>query len=73
MRLRMVLTDFKDECGQSTVEFVDVLSGILVVILGLGAMLRFGDEGLLVGHAIMSASHNISGAVLGIAGDVFCF
>ena len=69
----MELTVYKDCSGQSTVEFVVVLSGILIVVLALGAFMRFGDEGLLVLHALQSASHNIAGGMLGIAGDVFCF
>ena len=62
---------FADTRGQSTVEFAIVTAALLVIAITLGVFLNMTDTGMLVQHALSSASHNLSGAMLGIVGDVF--
>ena len=70
MRLRMVLTDCR---GQGTVEFAIVTAAIVVIIIALGVLWNLSDAGILVEHALRSASHNLEEAAAGIIGDIFCY
>lgn len=61
-----------DEGGQATVEYVVVLAGVLCVVVGLGALFNAFESGLVVRHAVSSASHHVvagSGWLL----DVFAY
>ena len=62
---------FTNNSGQSTVEFAIVTSALIVIVVALGLIWRVGDDGMLVQHAISSASHHLSEAAAGIIGDVF--
>ena len=70
MQLRKALTDCN---GQGTVEFAIVTAAILAIIVVLGVIWNLGDAGILVEHALRSASHNIEEAAAGIIGDIFCY
>ena len=61
-----------DRCGQGTVEFVIVLCAFMALIGGLGALWHVLGDGIVVQHAITSASHNIAGAA-GAWADVFAY
>lgn len=62
---------FKNEDGQSTVEYAIVSAALLVVVLALGLLWNLGDDGIFVDHAQSSASHHLEDAAAGIVGDVF--
>lgn len=62
---------FKNEDGQSTVEYAIVTAALLVVVLALGLLWNLGDDGIFVDHAQSSASHHLEDAAAGIVGDVF--
>lgn len=61
------------QAGQSTVEFALVTAGLLAVFAACGALWHFLDAGILVQHALSSASHHVGGTVLGGLGDVFLY
>lgn len=58
--------------GQSTVEYVLVLTAFLAMILAFGALWNVLSEGLVVDHAIQSASHNMVSAA-GSWADFFLY
>lgn len=62
---------FKNDDGQSTVEYAIVTAALLVVVLALGLLWNLGDDGIFVDHAQSSASHHLEDAAAGIVGDVF--
>lgn len=64
MRLQKVLTDFKSDKGQGTIEFAIVTAALLLIVIALGALWKLGDQGIFVEHAINSATKHI--------GDLFC-
>lgn len=61
-----------DERGQSTVEYAVVMAASLAVVVTLGMLWDAVDGGMFVQHAVASASHNVQGAIGGMA-DVFCY
>lgn len=58
--------------GQSTIEFAIVTAAILIIVIGLSLFWNLGDMGILVSHAVGSASHHLEDTMLGIVGDLFC-
>lgn len=71
-RKRLLARVLHDEGGQSTVEYAIVLGALLCVLVAVGLLARAVDSGMLVQHALMAASHNVSGSVGG-AIDVFAY
>ena len=63
----------KEHAGQSTVEYVVVLSALLAVVVGLGALMHLFSDGTVANHAVFSASHHVGGDFLGAGLDVFTF
>ena len=63
----------RDEEGQGTLEYALVLFAFLSIVAGLGAMWHAFDAGLLVQHALQSASHNVSSVAPGAFADVFMY
>lgn len=59
--------------GQSTVEFAVVLFGFLALLAALGVLWRSVQGGLLVSHALQSASHHLETVVPGVISDVFLY
>lgn len=59
--------------GQSTVEYALVLFGFLALILAMGALGQFFQEGNLVAHALSSASHHVTLVSPGALRDVFAY
>ncbi len=59
--------------GQSTVEFAVVLFGFLAMLAALGVLWRALEGGLLVEHALQSASHHVETVVPGVVADVFLY
>lgn len=62
----------RDERGQSTVEFAVVMAAGLAIVVAIGALSNAVEGGMFVEHAVMAASHSLSGA-LGGAADVFSY
>lgn len=58
------------ESGQATVEYAIVLTGVLALVLGLGVLHSFLQDGALVTHALQSSSHGIENVCAGSAKDV---
>lgn len=48
-----------DEAGQASVEYAVVLTGFLALIIALGVLHSFLEEGQLITHALESSSHGI--------------
>lgn len=61
------------EYGQSTVEYAIILAAFLAVVLGLGALWHLFDTGLVVDHALQSASHHLQQVSEGALIDVFLY
>ena len=59
--------------GQSTVEFAVVFFGFLSMVAALGVLWRVASDGLLVAHALQSASHHLETVVPGVVADVFLY
>ena len=59
--------------GQSTLEYALVVFAFLGVVVGLGAMWHMLDDGILVQHALQSASHHVSSVAPGAFSDVFMY
>lgn len=62
-----------ENAGQGTVEYAVILFAFLAMVAGLGAMWHAFDSGLLVEHALQSASHHVSSAAPGAFADVFMY
>ncbi|MEF2655321.1 MAG: TadE/TadG family type IV pilus assembly protein [Eggerthellaceae bacterium] len=63
----------KARLGQSTVEFAIVCAAFLSVVIALGSLWRIFDLGLVVDHALQSASHHLSQVASGAWLDVFLY
>lgn len=59
--------------GQSTVEFAIVLAAFICVAIGFAALWDVLHEGLLVEHALQTASHHLSGVARGAWADVLAY
>ncbi len=59
--------------GQSTVEYAIVFAAFLALVLGLGAMADLFQSGLVVEHALQSASHHLKNVATGAWADVLLY
>lgn len=59
--------------GQSTVEYVIVFAAFLALVLGLGTMADLFQSGLVVEHALQSASHHLKNVATGAWADVLLY
>ena len=59
--------------GQSTVEYAVIFAGLLALIIGLGAVWRLFETGLVLEHALQSASHHLQQVAEGAWLDVFLY
>ncbi len=59
--------------GQGTVEYALVMAALLSIVIGLGALWRVFDAGILVEHALASASHHMQAVTPGAVADVFIY
>ena len=48
-------------------------AGLLAIFIACAALWRSLDAGILIQHALSSASHHVGGTVLGGLGDVFLY
>ena len=60
------------EAGQATVEYAIVVTALLCMVMGLGALLQALQSGLFVEHTVASASHALV-TVFGGMADVFSY
>lgn len=63
----------RSEAGQSTVEYAVVLFAVLGMLVGLGVLGNFLQDGGLVQHALQSASHHLTAVSKGALLDVFLY
>lgn len=59
--------------GQSTVEYAVIFAGFLALVVGLGAVWRLFETGLVLEHALQSASHHLQQVAEGAWLDVFLY
>lgn len=59
--------------GQATVEYVVVFAGFLAMVIGLGVVVDFLESGLVVQHALQSASHHMQSALTAAWADVLLY
>ena len=59
--------------GQSTVEYAIVFVAFLSLVLAMGLLWRLFDTGLVVDHALQSASHHLQEVAEGALLDVFLY
>ena len=64
------MKDLRTKAGQATVEYVLVFAGFLSLVLALGALWRFVQEGSLVAHALYSSPYLVQGCA-GWVADIF--
>ena len=60
-------------CGQATVEFTIIMAGFLALTVALGALWHAFDSGLLVEHAIATASHHVQAVAPATITDIFLY
>lgn len=58
--------------GQASVEYAVVLVGFLALIIALGTLHSFLEDGALIEHALQSSSHAIERICSGTTKDVMC-
>lgn len=63
----------KENAGQGTVEYALVLAALLVIVLGLGVIAHLFTDGSVANHALVSASHHVSGSAVVATLDIFAF
>lgn len=56
----------KNVKGQATVEFALIAFVLIVIVVGLGALLRQMNLGVLLDHAIVASSHTITHSIGGV-------
>ena len=61
----------RSEGGQSTVEYAVIFAGFLSLVLAFGSLWHVLDGGVLVAHALASASHHVRGVFSGVLADAF--
>ena len=61
------------EQGQSTVEYAIIFAAFLALVIALGALWNLFDSGLVVDHALQSASHHLQEVAQGAWLDVFLY
>lgn len=59
--------------GQATVEYAIVFIAFLALVLALGALWDVLSGGLVVKHALQSASHHLSGVAPEVVFDAFLY
>ena len=65
-------TSQHSESGQASVEYAVVLVGFLALIIALGTLHSFLEDGALIEHALQSSSHAIEHICSGTTKDVMC-
>ena len=72
MRAAKSLTEGKLK-GQSSVEYAIVFAAFLAVVIGLGAMANLFESGLILEHALQSASHHLKDVASSAWVDIFLY
>lgn len=65
-------TSQRSGSGQASVEYAVVLVGFLALIIALGTLHSFLEDGALIEHALQSSSHAIERICSGTTKDVMC-
>lgn len=67
------LSESYGHSGQSTVEYALIFAGFLALVIGLGVLCHLFDAGLVLDHALQSASHHLREVAEGAWLDVFLY
>ena len=59
--------------GQSSVEYAIVFAAFLAMVVGLGAVANLLESGLVLEHALQSASHHLSNVAAAAWADIFLY
>lgn len=59
--------------GQSSVEYAIVFAAFLAMVVGLGAVANLLESGLVLEHALRSASHHLSNVAAAAWADIFLY
>ena len=59
--------------GQSSVEYVIVFAAFLAMVIGLAALANLLESGLVLEHALQSASHHLSNVPTAAWADIFLY
>ena len=59
--------------GQSSVEYVIVFAAFLAMVIGLGTVANLLESGLVLEHALQSASHHLSNVPTAAWADIFLY
>lgn len=59
--------------GQSSVEHVIVFAAFLAMVIGLGAVANLLESGLVLEHALQSASHHLNNVLTAAWADIFLY
>lgn len=70
---RVIGRAIRGATGQGTVEYALVLFAFLSMVAGMATMWHALDAGMLVEHALQSASHHIASVAPGAFADVFMY
>lgn len=68
--IRAIKIGVKSTQGQATLEYALVLFSCLIIIISLGAIYHFVQNGAIVQLATQAASHTMNGSFLDLAKDV---
>lgn len=58
--------------GQSSVEYA-IVAAFLAMVVGLGAVANLLESGLVLEHALQSASHHLSNVAAAAWADIFLY
>lgn len=70
-KFKILIHNFENCDGQSTVEFAIVTAGLFLIVSTFSLLWNIGDSGIFVQHALSCASHHIQEVAGGVVGDVF--
>lgn len=59
--------------GQSSVEYVIVFAAFLAMVISLGAVANLLESGLVLEHALQSASHHLNNVLTAAWADIFLY
>lgn len=59
--------------GQSSVGYVIVFAAFLAMVIGLGAVANLLESGLVLEHALQSASHHLNNVLTAAWADIFLY
>lgn len=59
--------------AQGSVEYAVVLAAFLSIVIAIGALWHLFGDGVVLAHALQSASHHVQGVLSGAWADIFLY